>query len=61
MMITSLSIGEILLTVLIVILIIYIVGRVFAKGILHEADNYINRKFLNLTTKKQKNGTEEKK
>lgn len=43
------------------ILIAYLLGRIFAKGILHEADNYVTNKFKQLKTKKQENGTEIKK
>lgn len=51
---------NLVISIIVLILFIYLIGRIFAKGFLHETDNYINRKFNQLKTKKSENGTEDK-
>jgi len=41
---------------------VYILGRIFTRGVLHEVDNYIVRKFnKHLKLKDKENGTEKEK
>lgn len=59
--ISLLLVVQITIIIIGAIFLIYWVGRIFAKGILHEADKYIISKFKQLKTKKQEDGTEIKK
>jgi hypothetical protein len=42
-------------------LTIYLIGRLFMKGILHEGEHYFKSKFNNYSKNKKEDGTETKK
>jgi len=53
--------SNLIIAIIVLIIMIYIIGRIFARGFLHETDNYINHKFTQLKfTKKSENGTKDK-
>lgn len=55
--INGITTTNLVISLIVLVLMIYLIGRIFAKGFLHETDNYINKKFNQLKIKKSENGT----
>jgi hypothetical protein len=43
------------------LLAVYIIGRLFAKGVIHEIEKYFQRNFNSYTKKEKENGTKTEK
>lgn len=51
----------VILAIIVSYCVVYSLGRIFAKGFLHETDNFLYTKFKQFTSKKVENGTEDEK